>query len=536
MNSGLFDNTLTYAKFILRRERVVSALWIVLTALFLAGLAAAFETTFNAESRLALAATFDNPAMVAMIGPVYGMDNFHSGAMYSVVMLLYAVIVAAVMNVFLVSRHTRKDEEDGRHEVVRALPLGRLSILTSTLLTAALINTIMALAVGFGLFALGDASFTLGGSLLFGAAMGAVGWFFAAVTALSAQFSPNNRAVVGYAFMVVGAAFLTRSVGDIDFEVLSLLSPLGLPLRVQPYVGNFIWPLIALIIAANLTALAALKLNANRDLGQGLIAARPGRAHAQKYVKTPFGFTLKLNMGAVIVWFAVLFTLGASYGAVLGDIDGFIQSNEFYGMLMGYMPGLNAAVLFAAFQNATMTMVTLIPLLIILLRMKSEEKEHRAEAVLATALGHKTYMLTFIALAFICSVLFQLANIIGLYASAQAVMPNPAELPFGQLLEAGLVYLPALWAVMGLAIFIIGLLPKATYAIWGYFAFAFFMVLLGRMEVLPEFVNYLSPFHYIPQLPMEEIKIAPLAVLTAIAAALGTVGLWAYGRRDKNVN
>ena len=52
--------------------------------------------------------------------------------------------------------------------------------------------------IGFGLYALGIESMDLEGSLLYGAALGATGIFFTAVTAIFAQLSENSEGRLGY--------------------------------------------------------------------------------------------------------------------------------------------------------------------------------------------------------------------------------------------------------------------------------------------------------------------------------------------------
>src|SRR5690625_2936230 len=104
-------------------------------------------------------------------------------------MLLFTGLAVAIMSILLVARHTRADEEDGRIEMIRSLPTGRLANLNATVLVVSGVNVLLALMVGFGLYALGIESMDLHGSLLYGAALGATGIFFTAVTALFAQLS-----------------------------------------------------------------------------------------------------------------------------------------------------------------------------------------------------------------------------------------------------------------------------------------------------------------------------------------------------------
>jgi len=123
---------------------------------------------------------------------------------------------------------------------------------------------------------------------------------------------------------------------------------------------------------------------------------------------------------------------------------------------------------------------------------------------------------------------------LGIYSVGQSMMANPEDLTFGFLLQSNLVYVPAGWFMIGLTIFLIGRLPKAAGAIWGYFAFSFLMMFFGRMEIFPAWTENLSPFGWIPLLPIDEITILPLTILTLIAVVLTAIGFYFYRNRDIN--
>ncbi|MFP3361877.1 ABC transporter permease, partial [Planococcus sp. SIMBA_143] len=60
----------------------------------------------SSESRQIMAETMVNPAMTAMLGKGYGLDNYTIGAMMAHQMLLFTAIAMAIMNILLVARHT----------------------------------------------------------------------------------------------------------------------------------------------------------------------------------------------------------------------------------------------------------------------------------------------------------------------------------------------------------------------------------------------------------------------------------------------
>jgi len=122
----------------------------------------------------------------------------------------------------------------------------------------------------------------------------------------------------------------------------------------------------------------------------------------------------------------------------------------------------------------------------------------------------------------------------GLYSVAMSVITNPDELSFRFLLEANLLYVPAQWVMLGLAVLLIGLVPKATGFMWGYFTFTLFFMFFGRMNIFPDWLQKFTPFGFIPQLPMDEINYLTLGLLLTVAAILTAAGFFFYGRRDIN--
>jgi len=541
---GNFDNTGKLVRLTMRRERVNSSVWIIILSLFSIVLAPGMHEMFSdAAARTQIASIYDNPIMVAIMGPIYGHDNFTSGAMYGSMMLLWVVITVAIMNIFLVTRHTRTDEEQGRNEVVRSLPVGRLANINATMISAVIINTILALLIGFGLAATGVEGMGFGGSMLYGALTGAVGLVFAAITALCCQLSSSSSGATGMSMAILGIAYMIRAAGDAQGnDFIACISPLGLAQRSQVYVNNYVWPLLVLIALAGIIAAIAYKLNSIRDLGQGFIAAKPGRREAGRSLQSPSGLALRLLKKTVIVWFVVMLIAGASYGSVIGDIGAFVGDSPEYLQVIGIpeeivntMTDADKSKIivdyFAAFITVMMTLLCIVPILNASMKVRSEECEGRTEHVLSRVVSRSKYMAGYVTIAFISSILIQFATAAGLYFTTAAVAEtNPFT--FGGLMSAFFAYLPAIWVIIGIAVLIVGLFPKATGAVWGIYGFVAFTSFIGGMLKLPEWINWLSPMYHVPRLPMEELTYLPLIVMTLIAAVLTAAGFFFYRKRD----
>ena len=527
---GYFENTGKLMRFILRRERIQSTLWLTGLILFSVSLASGMSDMFDATARVALAETLKNPGMIALMGPVYGADNYTVGAMYSNTMFIWVAIAVAAMNILLIVRHTRADEEKGRAEVARSLPTGRLAILNASMLTAAAVNTTLAVLTGIGIAAMGVESMGFWPSMLYGVALGAIGLYFAAVAALFSQLSASSRSATVYSFITLCVVFVVRAAGDVSSEALSLISPLGLIQRTQLFVGSHVWPVLVLFAETLAVSAAAYALNAIRDIDQGFISAKPGRSEASRTLRTSSGLAFRLLRNSIIGWFIIMFCLGASYGTILADIEMFVAESEFYQMVIGVTNNYSTLEMFTATVNVIASLVAVIPLLTITLKPRAEEREGRAEAVLARPVSREKYLSGYVFPAFAASVLFPLASALGLYVSAYAVLEEPLSMRF--LLEANLVFIPALWVMIGAAILLMGALPRFCSAIWAYFGFSFFTEFIGRMLKLPEWLGKITPFGYIPVLPVDEINLVTLCVVGAVGLMLTLAGSVFYERRD----
>lgn len=529
--SALFANTKVLTVFILRKDRIRIPVWllsIVLCTVFFAGMLPELYPT-EAE-RVILAETMKNPAITFMIGPGYGLDNYTDGAMMGHFMLVFTSIAVGIMSILLTSRHTREDEEKGRIEMVRSLPVGSLSPLMATFLIAIASNIILVLAIGFGLYSLGFESMGLKASLLYGASLGAIGIFFAALTGLFAQLTTNTRSTLGYSFSFLITAYIVRGIGDVENEILSLISPLGLILRAEVFVNNYWWPVFVTLGISTLLMGIALYLNSIRDLEAGFIPTRVGRKYASKFLLSPLGLSLRLQRTTIIAWLIGMFVLGLSYGSVLGDLEGFLESSEIIQMMLPASEGFNLTERFVAMLMAILSIIGTVPVLMYILKLRSEEKVGRTEHLLARAVSRYNIIGSYTLIAIVSAVIIQLMSVLGFWSAATFVMED--GLSFSTLLKAGLVHLPAMWIMVGLTVLLIGFFPKLTAISWLYLGYSFFIVYLGDMLKLPSWMDSLTPFGHIPQVPMEEVKVFKMGVLTLIAMGLTIAGFMTYSRRD----
>ncbi|EDL66362.1 ABC transporter permease [Bacillus sp. SG-1] len=531
MAGPLFSNTGMLIQTILRQDRIRIGIWIVSLAILSYMTAGAFKGLYpTKESRQAIAETMMNPAMTAMLGKSYGIDNYTYGAMFAHEMLLFTAIAVAIMSILLTVRHTRAEEEEGRIEMIRSLPVGRLANLNGTLLVVALTNVLLAFIVGLGLYAMGIESIDLKGSLLYGAALGSTGLFFSGVTSVFAQLSDSSRGTIGFSFTILGAAYLVRAVGDVSNETLSWFSPLGWILGSEVYVNNYWWPIILTAAVSLALMFLALYLNSIRDIGSGFLPSRPGKRFASVFLQSPFGLAVRLQRTGMITWGVGMLLMGVSYGSVFGDLESFFNEIEMMQQLLPSADGFSLTEQFTAKIMSVLAIISTVPALMVVFKLKGEEKAQRTEHILARPVSRTRLLGSYLALSLIVSIVMQGIAAIGLGVTADAVLDKGIGLT--TFLEAGMVYLPAIWMVIALGVLLVGFLPNLTGVTWMYLGYSFFVIYLGGLFQFDEWVGNLSPFGHIPELPIEKMNILSISTLTLIALVVMAAGFVGYNRRD----
>lgn len=531
MERKLFRNTGPYARLILRRDRLRIPFWLTAIIILTLVVAAAYpELTSTQEERLILAETMVNPAMTAMFGPGYGLEDYTYGAMLGHQMLLFTALAAAIMSILLVARHTRADEESGLLEIIRSLPVGRLSGLASTTLVLGGTHVLLALLTGLGIYSLGIESMDLSGSLLYGAALGVTGIFFAALTALCAQLTESSRGTVGLSFATLGGFYLIRAVGDVSNETISMFSPLGWIVRTEVYVGNYWWPVLLTMAASLVVTAIAFYLSSIRDLGAGFLPSKPGRRRASVFLQSPLGLACRLQRNSLLAWAAGLFILGASYGSIMGDMETYLQNLDIMQEMLPDVEGITLTEQFIPMLMSILSIIGTIPALLMITKLRGEETKNRKEPLLARAVSRINLMGGYLALALVSGAIMLALAGMGMWSAAVTAMEDP--LSFNTILHAIMVYYPAVLVMIGVAVLLMGFKPQGLSLAWLYLGYSFFVVYLGELLDIPEWMAALSPFGHIPQFPVEEINYTALGLLTAISIILMVAGLTGYRNRD----
>ncbi|MBB4911602.1 ABC transporter permease [Actinophytocola algeriensis] len=529
-----FTGTGALVRFILRRDRVRIPVWLAALTLTTVGTAQSFQDLYGDDTnRAQVAETMSTPAGLAMTGPAHYLGDYTLGAMMSHQMLGFMAIMVGLMSVLAVVRHTRAEEETGRAELVRANVVGRHAHLVAALAVVAATNVVLALLIAAGLGGLGMAGITWSGALLYGAAHAAAGIVFAGVAAVTVQITEHSRGAAGLALAVVGVAYVLRAAGDVGDNGLSWLSPIGWVQATWAFLENRWWPLLLAVALAVGLVLVAFQLSSRRDVGAGLRQPRSGAAAASNALAHPIGFALRLHRGLMFGFGVAMLLLGVTYGSILGEAEDMLAGIDAFQDVIAEIGGATVAESFASMVMVIMAIIASVYVVMAALRPRAEENAGRAEPVLATALSRVRWLGSHLVVVLIGSVVMLLAAGLGIGLSGASSMGDSSMV--GKLVGASLAYLPALWVTAGIAVLLVGLVPRAAALAWIVPLYAFLVGYLGQILQFPNWMNNLSPFGHIPQLPVDDLDFVPLLALTALAAALAVGGLLAFREREVNV-
>jgi ABC-2 type transport system permease protein len=519
-------------RLILRRDRVVLPLWVVLLAAVPISIASSFAALYaTAEARQVYAnGIAGNPAELALIGPVFASTLGGLTAWRST----NGLVLVPLASLLTVIRHTRTEEEAGRRELLGATVVGRHAPLTAALIVTFGANLALAALAAGGLIGLG---LPTGGSIALGLSLAAAGWIFAAVAGVVAQLTESPGTARGIAGTVLGACFVLRAIGDASgaggaLSWLSFISPIGWLQRVRSFAGERWWLFAPAAALVGVLCAMAFALSARRDLGAGVLAPRLGPATAAPGLRSPLALAWRLQRGALVAWTVGYAAIGAVFGflakTVADQLNASPQLRDLFAQMSGAGPGDG----FFTFASMILGEVAAVYAIQATLRLRSEEVVGRVEPVLATAAGRLAWACSHLVFPAIGSaiVLGAFGLTAGLFYGL-SVGDVGRELP--RVLGAALTYLPAVWSLAGVAVALFGLLPRVVaFASWGALSVVLLLDLLGELQQVSQGVLDLSPFTHIPKALIGQVSAAPLVWLLAVTVALTAAGLVGFRRRE----
>ena len=526
----------TLIRLALRRDRFVLSLWVLGLAVFL------LATTHMSASGLPTQRDVVTETRFMAANPGMRVMSLSAGASVGAYAMsrtyLTLAILAAVMSVLAVVRHTRQSEERGRDEFLRAGVVGPAASLVAGVTVTLAANLLLVPLLGLAMIVNGQ---PVTSSLAAGAAVAVVGVAFTGIAALTSQLSSTARGANGLAMGVLGVSFLMSAVGnmlghvDADGVVVSSawptwLSPLGWGFEMRPFGGDRWWILALPTILAAALIIAAGWYAARRDLGRGVFPVQSGKAQASRGLVRPLGLAWRLQRSAFLAWFVASLGFGLVFGSVMdGATTAEGSMRDWYQKMAATQDMLHALITSFIEMAGMMAAVYAVQ---VLLRMREEEVRGRLEPVLAGAVTRPRWVAAYL----VNTVLGVLALLLG-YAAGMALTAGLVldETPglTGEIAGAALAQLPAVLVIAGAVVVVFALMPQRAVAVSWFVVGAAILLspVFGLSLGLPGWMLDLSPFAY-QKPPAQEIDGMAVVALLAIAAALGAVGLRAFRRRD----
>ncbi|MEU0559329.1 ABC transporter permease [Dactylosporangium sp. NPDC006015] len=528
-----FTGTGALARLIVRRDRVLLPIWMLLLGLLPLSLASGTAQLYPTDA--GRQGYIDNLAGNPMLLLFYGTkpDNASLGA------LIYwrsatGMVIMALIGVLFVIRHTRVEEEAGRRELLGATVVGRHAPVAAALATISCASVLVGALVTLGMISQHTPA---GGAAAMGLAWAGAGILFGAVGAAAAQLSEGAGAARGIGVAIVGVAFGVRGAGDVaggGLSWLSWVSPLGWIYHVRAYAGDHWW-VFAVIAAAVLAVTAlALRLSARRDVGAGLLPPKLGPASAGPGLASPLALAWRLHRGSLYGWLIGLGIVGGLlFGGVAKTSGDLLADNEQLKQIMERLGGASGAGdVFIAGSLGLGAIAVAAYGISAALRMRTEEAALRSEALLATGVSRLRWAASHLVFAFLGPTLVMVVTGLAaglLYGTATGAVGR--ELP--RVLAGALVQLPAIWLLAALTVAVFGLAPRRAPAIgWAALSLCVILGQVGAALQLSQALLDVSPFTHIPHVPGGPVAAAPLLVLTAITVALVVAGLAGFRRRD----
>ncbi len=465
-----------------------------------------------------------NPAFIAMTGPARALDT--TGGQVAWQSTAFGAVVAGLMSMFLIGRHTRAEEESGRDELLRAGAVSRRTPMTAALVVTAVANVLVGIGVAASLVAYGLA---VPGALSLGIGVIWTGLAFGAVALLATQLTSSTRAAYGITGSVIGVSYGLRAVGDVSGGGLSWLSPIGWYQGMHAYSGERWWPLLLLVAFTALVTVAAYAAFDRRDFGDGVWPSRPGPANAGPNLRSALGLSWTLQRGSLVGWASGMLLGGVALGSIGDDVKSLLGDSELsQDMFIG-----GAGALVDSFYATAALMLALIASAYTVsnaLRPRTEEDEGRLEALVATAMPRSRWWLGNTLITASGSVVMLAAAGAGLGLGFAFTTGEWDR--FGDLFGSTLLLFPGLVVLGGFTGLLVGARPKWSVLGWLVLLFCAVVLMFGQVLRFPSWVIDLSPFSHLGRFPAEPVSWGPLAVVLLAGLSLGAAGLVAFQRRD----
>jgi len=530
MKGNHFTGTGRLLKLYLRRDRIILPIWILLALLVIYGQVSFVKAMPDWQAYIVELS--GSPLTSALLGPVVPLSIEGAILWRGILQASITVMIGAALTII---RHTRTEETSGRNELILGRPVGRYANLSAALilscggsLMAGLLTAVFLMGIGFA----------WSGSLISGLTLAASGWIFAGVGGLCAQIFAHSGSARGAVFGVYGLTMVTMVLNNMGGGATywAWLAPESWFRITVPFWGNHAWPLLVFVLLSALPMMLSYMLLVHRDMGAGLMARKEGPANASPRFNSPFVLAWRQHKGSILAWAIGMAYLGGIMGVGTPNISEaisstFAQMNTSWVsaiVKLGNQEGFIAILIYILGLMGGLSVFAITTVQ----SLRQEEKGHYAEMVLSRPVSRFKWMGSYLTVAFAGSALILL--VLGLASGLGWSIAAGEFSYFPRVLAMSLSKIPSAWVIVGIAALLYGWLPRmASVLNWLILGVFIFIEMLWEVGIVGWSALQWTPFAYAHySIPIYELAVIPLMVLTGVAAVLTWLGLIGFERRS----
>ena len=481
---------------------------------------------------LAMFETLKNPAMIALVGPTEATaQTVTMASFYFQEMTLFTALIFIIVGILHVLSRTRAEEEEGLSELVLSFPVGKLTQPVAVLLemTGFYLTSGALITAGLSLVTQASNGFSLTTNALYGFSLALSGLLFSALALLIAQLFATASTARNVTFSLLGALYIARAFTDLSTLTLSRLNPLAWVYLSSPAIGNHGLYLLATLLLVGCLSLIALYLQNRRDISGSIFSGKERHHRASRLYSSTLGFVAKNAQGQLIIWGLGLLIMGATYGSIFGDIDKFVKNNATIKAMFVENSKFNLAEQFMGTILMVLVVLAAVPVISLIGRLAKDERLGRLDLLLLKTSRTKLLWSTWGMAVLVGTVVAELGGL-GLYMAAASVMTHP--IPLTTVLTATTAYLPTLLVIASLTTLFIAIHRKLLDLAWLYLIASFIIDYLGTLMKLGKIFHQLTPFYWVPRLPVDQMDWRYVVVMGMIALTLLGISSLIYQKRN----
>ena len=442
-------------------------------------------------------------------------------------------LLGSVMSVLLVAATHRRAEGTGLAELQRSTGIHPSVPAVSALLTTVTAATLLGAGTSAVLLIehLVIDELTVAGAFSFGATVALMATGSALLAQIVMLLINDAAALTRAALLTLAASFILRVLADTrETAWLNWLSPLGWREIIGPYDTDD-WVVIALLtVVCALLAVGIALADRRRSHGAGLLPRRRQAGRRTRRVRGPLSLRWLLSRGGLTAWVLIVAGVSALLMSLSGTIADLVGLDDGTGQIFrDLFDGDAAYEQFIAYISQVVGILIAAGGIQQITSHHGEEKARTVDLQRATGVRRWVPLGATTLVALLSVVAMTLALLLG-GAAGLATQDSTVSGDYDSLLHAALSQLGPTLLLTGIAVLVVGLVPRLSTVAWAPLAAAAVISLMGAILQLPDWVIDTSPFSH-TQLPDSAQPWIP-GVMVAGGLLATVIGLLGTQRRE----